>query len=187
VDLGRKKLVFPPEVYATAQRPDLVLWSKKLHKVILVELTVPAEEGIEAAQLRKEARYLPLCDAINADKVNPWKASLFTVEAGARGFVAHTMRSFLRKLGLPGAKASSACKDISLIAMRCSYCIYLSRDTEAWDRSRDLLSVFVQPASATSTESSGVIQNPWKHRLTCLSFYGRACTCAPPLAQRPGR
>ena len=79
MDVGRNKLlVFPPEIYGTSELPDLVSWSKKLHKVVLVELIVPSEEGIEAAQVRKEARYLDLCNAINSDTSNPWKASLFT-------------------------------------------------------------------------------------------------------------
>ena len=181
VDVGRNKLLFPPEIYGTSQRPDIVIWSKKLHKVVLVELTVPAEEGIEAAQARKEARYLDLCNDINSDKSNPWKASLITIEVGARGFVAHTTRSFLQKMGLPGGKTKSACKDISLIAARCSHAIYLSKDNEAWS-SPDLLSVYAQPDPPESSEGSG-FQAQWKHRQTCLSFYSRPCTCTPPNPQ----
>ena len=136
---------------------------------------MPAEEGIEAAQVRKEARYLDLCNYINADKSNPWKASLFTIEVGARGFVAHTTRSFLRKLGLTCAKATSACKDISGTA-RCSFAIYLSKDNEAWSNP-DLISVYAQPDP--QSEDSG-FQTLGKHRPTCLSFYSRPCTCTPP-------
>jgi len=178
VDVGRNKLLFPPEIYSTSQRPDIVIWSKKLHKVVLVELTVPAEEGIEAAQARKEARYLDLCNDINSDKSNPWKASLMTIEVGARGFVAHTTRSFLKKMGLPGRKTKSACKDISLIAARCSHAIYLSKDNEAWSNP-DLISVYAQPDPPESSEDCG-LQALWKHRPTCLSFYSRPCSCTPP-------
>src|SRR4051812_34590104 len=48
-------LVFPPAICSTALRPDAVLWSSLSRTVILLELTCPAEEGIEAAQIRKEA------------------------------------------------------------------------------------------------------------------------------------
>ena len=177
VDLGRSKLVFPPDIYCTSERPDLVIWSKKLHKVLLVELTVPAEENIEAAQLRKEARYLPLCEAINSDTCNPWKASLTTIEVGTRGNVAHTTRSFLRKMGLTNANTNAASKDISLIAARCSYAIYLSRDNEAWSKP-DLISVYAKPDPPEPSGGSG-FQAQWKHRQTCLSFYSRPCTCTP--------
>jgi hypothetical protein len=94
IDFTKEKIVFPPEIYSTPERPDIVLFSTKLHRVLLVELTCPAEEGFEAAAIRKQARYLPLVSNINNDKSNPWKASVFNIEAGARGFVAHSMSTF---------------------------------------------------------------------------------------------
>ena len=133
IEIGSEKIVFPPEIYSTSQRPDIVFWSRSLHKVFLVELTCPAEEGIEAAQLRKQARYNQLCCDINDDKSSPWSAVLLTIEAGSRGFVAHTMLTFLRKIGLSSPKARSACKVISTIVAKCSFTIYLSRETEFWD------------------------------------------------------
>ena len=38
---------------ATSERPDIVIWSVALKKVIMIELTCPAEEGIEAVRERK--------------------------------------------------------------------------------------------------------------------------------------
>src|SRR4029434_2946241 len=43
VDLGRK-LHFP-QVVQTSLRPDMVIWSEEAKKIILIELTVPWEEG----------------------------------------------------------------------------------------------------------------------------------------------
>ena len=60
VDFKDRKLVFPPAICSTELRPDAVLWSSLTRTVILLELTCPAEEGIEAAQIRKEARYAGL-------------------------------------------------------------------------------------------------------------------------------
>lgn len=51
VDMGRM-LQFP-EVVRTPLRPDIVLWSAKDHKIILIELTVPWDEGCEEAHKRK--------------------------------------------------------------------------------------------------------------------------------------
>ena len=66
--------------------------------MILLELTCPAEEGIAAAQVRKEERYKDLLNQINETKT--WKARLMTLEVGARGLVgSNTYRSF-RVLGL---------------------------------------------------------------------------------------
>lgn len=49
VDLGRQ-LQFPREIAETSLRPDMVLWSVACKAVLLVELTVPWEEGLGAAQ-----------------------------------------------------------------------------------------------------------------------------------------
>ena len=55
VDYTDRIIVFPPEIVATSERPDIVNWSVAL-KVIMIELTCPAEEGIEAARERKLGR-----------------------------------------------------------------------------------------------------------------------------------
>ncbi len=46
VDYVKFPIVFPPEIFATPQRPDIVIWSAAIRLVILIELTCPAEEGI---------------------------------------------------------------------------------------------------------------------------------------------
>ena len=53
VDYLDRPIVFPREILATNQRPDIVIWSVALKKVVMVELTCLAEEGIEAAVERK--------------------------------------------------------------------------------------------------------------------------------------
>ena len=54
VDFEHKKIVFPPHIYPTNQRPDIIFWSRMSRSVILLELTCCAEEGVKAAQLRKQ-------------------------------------------------------------------------------------------------------------------------------------
>ena len=88
VELGGNKIVYPPEIYSTIQRPDIGIWSKQTKRVMNVELTCPAEEGIQAAQTRKSDRYDPLT---NAARERGWTAESVTIEAGARGFVARTV------------------------------------------------------------------------------------------------
>src|SRR4029434_1405953 len=55
VDLGRK-LHFP-QVVQTSLRPDMVIWSEEAKKIILIELTVPWEEGCVEAYERKATKY----------------------------------------------------------------------------------------------------------------------------------
>ena len=138
VEIG-EKIVFPPEILATPLRPDIIIWSKKEKRVILIELTVPAEEGIFAAQIRKEARYFALRTAIK--KTTSWSCTLLTIEVGARGFVARTLPRCLKKLGLKPRKTSRVCKDLSDLVSRCTYAIYLARESKAWDKDRPLLTI----------------------------------------------
>ena len=66
-----------------------MIWSVTLKKVIMIELTCPAEEGIEAARERKHARY----EQLKQDSANAgWVAHLLTIEVGARGYVAYSTK-----------------------------------------------------------------------------------------------
>lgn len=45
-----------PQVVQTQLRPDMVLWSEEARKLILIELTVPWEDGCEEAYERKATK-----------------------------------------------------------------------------------------------------------------------------------
>ena len=133
VDFEHRKLVFPPEIYSTDLRPDILIWSQSSRMILLIELTVPAEENILAAHIRKTARYEQL--AFLAKLINSWDSKIITIEVGARGFVAKSMNSFLRSIGFSNYEASSTCKDISMIVARCSHNIFLYRNEKFWKKS----------------------------------------------------
>ena len=98
VDFDTANIVFPPSICATTSRPDVVIWSPLSRKVIMIELTCPAEEGIEAAALRKETRYEELQAAIKA-----WgECKYFTIEVGARG-----LHNVLIRIGLTPTAAKA--------------------------------------------------------------------------------
>jgi hypothetical protein len=137
VDLDHKKAEFPPTIVATPLRPDIVLWSKMARVVVLIELTCPAEEGIQEARLRKETKYTELLNAINETKL--WQASLFTLEIGARGLVATSSHKIFVGLGFSSHQAKSLCKTLSRVVARCSYAIYLAHNNLAWSHSEDLV------------------------------------------------
>lgn len=137
VDYTTAPSIFPPEIYPTDERPDLVLWSPSLKRVVLLELTCPAEEGIDNARIRKKKRYNDLLEDINKTN-NAWTAMLFTLEVGARGYIAKSVRYCFRRLGLPNRQINSLLKHLAKIVTRCSYAIYLSRRSP-WDKNRILL------------------------------------------------
>jgi hypothetical protein len=144
VDFDHKKIVYPPEIYSTSQRPDIVIWSCQLRRVLNIELTCPAEEGIQSAQIRKEARY------INLKKIIGYRiywAETITIEAGARGYVARNIPRLLKQLGRKPRDVSKDVKQISSISARCTYTIYLARDCTDWDAKRELLDADYYQAS----------------------------------------
>ena len=126
-DLG-KKLVFPPVVQTTL-RPDIVIWSEQAKKIILVELTVPWEEGCEEAHERKSQKYQ---DLIMECREKGWQAWLFPVEVGCRGFPAQSAWSVLTKLGISGKERKSAVRRIGEAAERASCWLWFKREEGGW-------------------------------------------------------
>ena len=49
--------VFPTEVALTTQHPDIVIWSVKLKKVFVIQLTVTFEENFDWAHRPKLEKY----------------------------------------------------------------------------------------------------------------------------------
>ena len=73
------KLVIPREIAITSLRPDIVMVSKELKKVLLCELTCPWEENAEWAHERKLEKYENLKNEIEE---NGRRVHVFAVEAG---------------------------------------------------------------------------------------------------------
>jgi hypothetical protein len=127
VDLDNK-MVYPPEIFGTPQRPDIVIWSPARKRVL----------NIEAAQTRKEGRYFPLkCDP----KDRGWDSLVATLEVGARGFVARTVPRTLKRLGREPKEISADMRNLSNLVARCTYGIYLARESTFWDPKRERLTI----------------------------------------------
>jgi hypothetical protein len=129
VDYSAKPIIFPPSITATDQRPDIVVWSEKTKKVILIELTVPSEDNIVDAEFRKKNRYDGILDAC---RLASWNAHLLTIEVGVRGFVAGSLRQCLKMLDVPNPTIKHTASSVSKTALRCSYVLYLVRTNPAW-------------------------------------------------------
>ena len=61
-----------PIIFVTLQRPDIVIWKEERKIVYLLELTVPWESNLYAAEKRKELRYQNL---LTECKEQGWSAS----------------------------------------------------------------------------------------------------------------
>ncbi|XP_078322870.1 uncharacterized protein LOC144622162 [Crassostrea virginica] len=129
VDLN-KRLVFPDVVH-TNLRLDIVLWSVKGKKIILIELTVPWEESCGEAHERKMAKYQELLEQCSAKN---WSAWLFPVEVhvGARGFPAQSAWRLLQRLGMKGRTKRTAVRRLGEAAERASCWLWSRRDEQTW-------------------------------------------------------
>lgn len=127
VDLGRK-LVFP-QVVQTSLRPDMVLWSEEARKIILIELTVPWEDGCEEAYERKATKYQDLVEQCRA---KGWQTWLFPVEVGCRGFPAQSAWKTLTALGIAGRERKAAVRRLGEAAERASCWLWNRREELSW-------------------------------------------------------
>ncbi|KAJ8393343.1 hypothetical protein AAFF_G00062440 [Aldrovandia affinis] len=125
VDLGRQ-LQFPQEICSTTLRPDVVLWSAAAKSALL---TVPWEEGLEAAYERKMAKY---ADLVADCRESGWSVRMYPVEVGARGFVGSSTSRLLRDLELRGARLSKSTKELSEEAEKASHWLWLRRRDKTW-------------------------------------------------------
>ena len=125
-DLEGCKKFFP---IPTAKKPDLVIWCEEEKEVHLVELTVPHEENIKAAHERKENRYQTLVEECEEAG---WKATHFPVEVGCRGFIAASVRKWMKVAGLGPKKGKALTKSLQETVEKASHWIWLKREDTTW-------------------------------------------------------
>ena len=128
VDLKRM-LVFPTEIIQTKLRPDIVLFSKSIRHVVMIELTCLCEENFAARHEANLDRHAEL--AAKYERLG-WKSHLFAVEVGARGYAAKSVVSCLSKLGLSTTDCRSVSSAAADTALRTSFWIWVRRENEEW-------------------------------------------------------
>ena len=106
VDLGGK-LVVPQEIASTNLRPDIVLWSRSRMRIHFIELTVLWEALVVEAYERKKLRYVELGAEAEQREL---KVRICPVEVGCKGFVAKSIVSSLRELGISGQSVRKIAK-----------------------------------------------------------------------------
>jgi len=177
------RIVFPLCTgVSTSERPDIIIYSKSAKIVIWGELTVPLEENIEAASIRKFNKYsksdakkneLSLADECRR---NGWTVHDFTFEVGSLGWVAHSTRRFLSKLGFKSSHLKWLLKRMSKITMRSSYLIWCCRKERSWEPPE------LVPLRVTPTTTPDPPRTP--SRLSTSSYCQRCNTCGTVLCPR---
>ena len=131
-DLDRK-LVFP-NIVTTTLRPDIVIWSEKQRAIIMIELTVPWETRCDEAHERKAEKYANLVEEC---REKGWRAWLFPVEIGARGFPAQSIWKLLTALGMKGSDRKKTVSNLSRTTEGASNWLWLRREELIWKPNLD--------------------------------------------------
>ena len=145
-----QQLLFPEIICSSTQRPDIVIYSIKLKKVVVVELTCPAEENIEERHSEKLGRY---------EISTGWKVHLFAIEVGVRGYTACSLRTCLSKLGFIHRSVRGIIKKASHSALRCSFWIWLKREDDEWNHNQRRKQV---PKNRQNNECTNGEKDPMK-------------------------
>ena len=106
----KQKLQFPPQIAATNQRTDIVIWSastKQIDRILVKDV--------------KEQKRLKYQDLLAECRDIGWRIWLLPVEVGSRGFVGQSMKRELRALGIVGWERSkligNLCKEADTSSM----------------------------------------------------------------------
>ena len=93
----------------------------------MVELTVPYESRMDAANTYKRAKYTDLSKELEQ---KGYKARILPVEVGARGFVGASAHDLLSKLSIKGKKRTRSLKALAETAENSSRWIWSRRNAQ---------------------------------------------------------
>ncbi|KAK7910434.1 hypothetical protein WMY93_015118 [Mugilogobius chulae] len=94
----------------------------------MAELTVPWEDGIEAAFERKKDKYAELASQCHQAG---WRAYTFPVEVGCRGYTGSSTQRFLKTIGVNGPHLRKALKDMAEEAEQGSFLDLVTQERQS--------------------------------------------------------
>ena len=99
---------------AASPRPDGLVFSNKLKKVVWIELTSPWEENLTKSYTSKKAKYKKL---ETMAKENGWEVVALYVEVGSRVYINDTWGQMSKALGMKKSQSKALRKSCSRIAL----------------------------------------------------------------------
>ena len=119
----------PYDIISTNLRPDICMIDRSSKTFTIVELTVPYESNISAAQERKSIKYMPLVAGLQELGYN---TTFYSVEICSRGVIAQGTSAIMRKLCHISRRESKLfLQSLSRLVMRCSYVIFKEKDNRS--------------------------------------------------------
>lgn len=129
IDFDHCHITFPVNIYLTAERPDIIIFSLSTRSVVLIELTCPAEENIGNANSRKTLKYKELCASVESEG---WAVHFYTIEVGCRGFPARSVAFCLKSLGFGIPDIRRITRALSKVASFCSFTLFRCHNVPEW-------------------------------------------------------
>ena len=123
-----KNQPFPAHIGAVAKRPDGLVYSDKLKKLVYIELTSPWEENMTKSHFNKFEKYRK--DGIHS--IEGWTVIPLCVEVASRGTTNQSWQQMCVALGLKRAQNKALRKRVINTARRCSYFLWLNRKCKEW-------------------------------------------------------
>ena len=120
---------FPVHITFTPLRPDITIFSNRLRKVILIELTCPCEENMESWHGTKINKNSALKTIIES---KGWCLELFAVEVDAMGYWSRSVLCCFKKMAFNNKLIRNTIKKLRKSSMECSFCIWLTRNNKEW-------------------------------------------------------
>ena len=138
--------VFPLEFgVETLLKPDMLIVDDQSSTLLLIELSVPAEDNIDERHRHKRAKYAPLVAELRERNAG-WHIECLCFEVGARGIHESSFGRMLQRLAklrvadkFARSESTEAAIKISTIALRASRTIWMTRKTAAWPADQPLI------------------------------------------------
>ncbi|GFO16668.1 polyprotein [Plakobranchus ocellatus] len=103
----RERNKHPKVIQDTRMRPDIVYHSSAIRQIIMIELTVPYESGMEEANTYKRGKHKDLSKELEKPG---YKSHILPIEVGAIGFDEISAYNFLNKLSINDQRGTNALK-----------------------------------------------------------------------------
>ena len=124
-----KNQPMPVHIVSSAKRPDALIFSNKLKKLVWIELTVPWEENVNKAYVRKKGKH----NSLERDvKAAGWSVVPLCIEVTTRGYIHDSWGRMSKALGMLKSDSKFLRHSCSRVVKRCSYLLYQSRRFRDW-------------------------------------------------------
>ena len=127
-DLERR-LKVPAHIVETCLRPDMILTSECTKQVGFIESTVPTEDRLEISHELKRGKYEELAEG---SRRNGWRATIWPVEVGCRGFAARSLTQLLKDIGYRGRQKKNIIKKVEEVAENSTHAIWNWSHSKKW-------------------------------------------------------